>query len=91
MSFPSGSAVENLPATQEMWVRSLGLEDLLEQGMATHSTVLVWRMPWTKESAGLQSLGPQSRTLPSGHTWCLYSVNISLPQLSSVTGSAPSL
>ena len=45
--------VKNLPATSESWVRSLGWEDPLEKGKATHSSVLAWRMPWTK-SMGLQ-------------------------------------
>ena len=45
--------------TQEMWVQSLGWEDLLEEGMATHSNTLAWRIPWTEEPGGLQSLGLQ--------------------------------
>ena len=51
----------NLPAmqeTQEMWV-SLGGEDPLEEGMATHSSILAWRIPWTEEPGGLQSIGSQ--------------------------------
>ena len=40
-----------------MWVRSLGREDPLEKGMATHSSILAWRIPWTEESDGLQSIG----------------------------------
>ena len=40
-----------------MWVRSLGWEDPLEEGMATHSGILTWRIPWTEESRGLQSMG----------------------------------
>ena len=39
--------VKNLPAMQETWVPTLGREDILEKGMATHSTILVWRIPWT--------------------------------------------
>jgi len=48
-----------LPAqeTQEAWVRSLGPEDPLEEGMATHSSILAWRIPWTEEHGGLQSMG----------------------------------
>ena len=46
--------VKNLPAMQETWVRSLGREDLLEEGMATHSSTLAWRIPWTEEPGGLQ-------------------------------------
>ena len=42
-----------LQGTEEMWVRSLGGEDPLEEGMATHSSVLAWRIPWTEEPAGL--------------------------------------
>ena len=49
--------VKNLPAMQETWVSSLGQEDPLEKGMATHSSVLAWRIPWTEEPGGLQSMG----------------------------------
>ena len=48
---------KNLPAMQETWVRSLGLEDPLANGMATHSSVLAWRVPGTEEPGGLQSMG----------------------------------
>ena len=48
--------VKNLPAMQETWVRSLGQEEPLEKGMPTHSSVLVWRTPWTEEPSGLQSM-----------------------------------
>ena len=51
--------VKNLPARREIWVQSLGLEDLLEEGMATHSSTLAWRIPWTEEPGGLQSMGSQ--------------------------------
>ena len=51
--------VKNLPAVQETWVRSLGQEDPLEEGMATHSSTLAWRIPWTEEPVGLQSMGSQ--------------------------------
>jgi len=50
----SGSVVENLPAVQKTWVPSLGGEDPLEQGMAIHSTLLAWSIPWTEEPFGLQ-------------------------------------
>ena len=50
---------KNLPAMQETWVRSLVWEDPLEEGMATHSTILPWRIPWTEEPDGLQSMGLQ--------------------------------
>ena len=51
--------VKNLPAMQETGVRSLGQEDPLEKGMATHSRILVWRIPWTEEPGRLQSIGSQ--------------------------------
>ena len=51
--------VKNLPAIRETRVRSLGWEDLLEKGMATHSSILAWRIPWTEELGGLQSMGSQ--------------------------------
>ena len=53
--FPSGSVVKNLPAMQETQLQSLGQEDPLEAGMATHSSILAWRIPWTEESGGLHS------------------------------------
>ena len=49
--------VKNLPAVQEMQVPSLGGEDPLEKGMATHSRILAWRIPWTEEPDGPQSMG----------------------------------
>ena len=51
--------VKNLPAVQETWVRSLGQEDPLEKSMATHSSILAWRIPWSEERGGLQSMGSQ--------------------------------
>ena len=51
--------VKNLPAMQVTWVPSLGQEDSLEKGMATHSSILAWRIPWTEEPGGLQSVGSQ--------------------------------
>ena len=54
--------VKNLPAIQETWVQSPGWDDPLEKGMATHSSILAWRIPWTEEPAGLQSVGLQSQT-----------------------------
>ena len=50
--FPGGSVVKNLPAMQETQVQYLGGEDPLEEGMATHSSILVWRIPWTEEPGG---------------------------------------
>ena len=55
--------VKNPPAMQEMWVQFLGWEDPLEEVMAAHPSILAWRIPWTEEPGGLQSMG-----LPSvGH------------------------
>ena len=51
--------VKNLPAMKEIWVGSLGWEDALEKGIATHPTILAWRIPWTEEPDGLKSLGSQ--------------------------------
>ena len=54
--------VKNPPTVQElqeMWVQSLSWEDRLEKGMATHSSILAWRIPWTEEPGGLQSIGSQ--------------------------------
>ena len=49
--------VKNVPAMQDTRVWSLGQEDPVEKGMATHSSILAWRIPWTEESGGLQSMG----------------------------------
>ena len=49
--------LKRLLAMQETWVRSLGREDALEKEMATHSSILAWRIPWTEKHGGLQSLG----------------------------------
>ena len=51
--------VKNLPAMQQTWVRSLSWEDPLEKEMATHSSILAWRIPLTEEPGGLQSMGLQ--------------------------------
>ena len=58
-AFPGASVVKNLPAKQENWVRSPGQEDSLEEGMATHSNILAYRIPWTEEPGRLQSMGLQ--------------------------------
>ena len=57
MGFPVAQMVKILPAIQETWLRSLGWEDHLQKGMATHSSILTWRIPWTEEPGGLQSIG----------------------------------
>ena len=54
--------VKNLPAMQETRVRSLGQEDPLEEGMATHTSILAWRIPWTEEPGELQSMVAKSGT-----------------------------
>ena len=59
MGFPGDSDTKNLPAMRETWVPSLGWEDPMEEGMATHSSILAWRIPWTEEPGGLQSTGSQ--------------------------------
>ena len=51
--------VKNLPSVQETWVQSLGGKDPLEKGMATHSIILAWRIPWTEEPDGLLSMRSQ--------------------------------
>ena len=51
--------LKRLSPTQKTWVRSLGQEDLLEKEMATHSSIHTWRIPWTEEAGGLQSIGSQ--------------------------------
>ena len=60
LGFPSGPMVKNPPAMQEpqeLWVRSLGWEDPLEEGMATHYSILAWRIIWTEEPGGYSPLG----------------------------------
>jgi len=59
MGFPHSSAVKNLPAVQETWVRFLGWEDPLEKEVATHSNILSWRIPRAEEPSRLQSMQSQ--------------------------------
>ena len=69
--------VKNPPATQETQVQSLGWEDPLEKGMAVHTSILIWRIPWTEEPGGLQSMELQSQTQPKRptlHFECPFSV-----------------
>ena len=71
--------VKNPPAMWETWVRPLGWKNPLEEGMATHSSILAWRIPWTKESGELQSAGSQR----VGHDWVtehIYIVHVSIIQ-----------
>ena len=57
--FSGGTLVKNSLAMQEIWVQSLGQEDPLEEEMATHSSILAWKITWTDEPGGLQSIGLQ--------------------------------
>ena len=59
MGFLVAQRLKSLPAMQQTWVRFLGQEDPLEKEMATHSSILAWRIPWTEEPGGLQSTGSQ--------------------------------
>ena len=59
MGLPSDSAIKNLPAKQELQVQSLGQEDSLEEGMASHSSILAWRIPGMGEPGRLLSMGSQ--------------------------------
>ena len=73
--------IKHLPAVQENWVRSLGWEDPLEKERAIHSSTIAWKIPWTEEPGGLQSMGSQR----VGHDWAtslsllLYSLIVSDP------------
>ena len=60
--------VKNPPAVQETWVQSLGWEDPLEKGTATHPSILAWRIPWTERPGRLQSIGSQR----VGHNWATF-------------------
>ena len=57
--FPGGSDGKESACKAETWVQSLGQEDTLKEGMATHSSILTWRIPWIEESGRLQSMGSQ--------------------------------
>ena len=57
--FAGGSAVKNPPAMQKTWVRSLGQKDTLQNEMATQSSILAWKIPWTEEHGGLQIIEPK--------------------------------
>ena len=72
---PDGSLIKNLPAVQEMQVQCLGREDPLEEEMATHSSMLAWRILWTEEPGGLQSIGSQRVTRLSAYTTNRYSIS----------------
>ena len=59
LGLPGSQMVNNLPAIQGTWVRSLCQGDPLEKGIDTHSSILAWRIPWTEEPGGLPSMGSQ--------------------------------
>ena len=90
--FPSVSAIKNQPAVQEMqeiWVKFLGWEHTLEEGIATHSSILAWRIPWTEEPGGLSLIGWQSvghnqtdlahRQAQLSNLWLVEDSGLSLP------------
>ena len=68
LTSPVAQTVKCLPTTQETWVWSLGQEDLLEKEMATHSSIVAWKIPWTEEPGRLQSMGSQR----VGHDWVTF-------------------
>ena len=72
----NGSDIKYLPTVWETWVQSLGWEDLLEREMATHSSILAWKTPWTEEPGRLPSMGSQR----VGHDW-VTSLSLSLCKL----------
>ena len=78
--------VKYLPKTQETWVQSLSWEDPLEEGMATHSGILAWRIPWTEEPGRLQSMGLQSVR----HDWATkHSIPQGIPSM--LSGQQPDI
>ena len=87
-NLPGGQTVKNLTAMQETWVRSLGREDALEKGMATHSSILAWRIPWTEEPGELLFM----RSQRVRHDWALDTfTSLSCLVLEAACGPLPSL
>ena len=83
--FPVAQTVKNPPEMQETWVRSLGREDPLEEDVATHSSILAWKIPWTEESGGLPSIGSlKSWTRLDDSTTYMQKAMCSRPSLMSV-------
>ena len=78
---PVAQTVQNVPAMQETRVQSLGGQDPLEKGLATHSSILAWRILWTEEPGGLQSTGSQSQTQLSRRGSCLERIPLCLSEL----------
>ena len=64
--------VKNLPAMQKIWVQSLGQEESLDKEMATHASILAWRIPWTEEPGELQSMGSQRVR----HNWATNTIKL---------------
>ena len=83
-AFLVAQMVRNLPAMQKTRVQSLGWEDPLEKGMATHSSILTWRIPWTQEPGGLQSMGSQradtteqlTHTHSASYAWTTFGLSV---------------
>ena len=69
--------LKHLPAMWETWVRSLGQEDPLEKEMASHSSILAWRIPWTEELGGLQSTGRKELDMTERLHFHFHSIDIS--------------
>ena len=67
------------PATQETWVQSLGWEEPLDKAMASHSSILAWRIPWTEEPGALQSMGPKEADTTEGLTLALSHIHVCKP------------
>ena len=78
--------VKCLPAVQETWVRSLGWEDPLEKEMATHSSALAWKIPWTEEPGRLQSMGVTKSWTRLSHFTSLHRVPFSSSLLGGIFG-----
>ena len=77
LGFPVAQTVKNLPAMEETWVRFLGQGDPLEKGMTTCSSILAWKISWTEEPGGLQSMGVvKSQTQLSGLTTTTHSFSL---------------
>ena len=73
-------AVKNPPLMREIWVQSLGWDDPLEEGITTHSSILAWRIPWTEEPGGLQSMGSQR----VGHDWVTRHITVHVAKIPQV-------
>ena len=74
-----GQRLKRLPAMWKTWVQSLGWEDLLEKEMATHSSILAWRIPWTEKDGGLESMGSQRVGHDRATSLSLFMPSISQP------------